>query len=278
MMALRAPRFPWLFFLITFGWTWAFWLPVAISANGHDALLEPLTRLVGDGRMGAWGPFIAAIVVAVIHGGRHGLTDLAGSMVKLRFSPLLYFAALGLIPAIVGGAQFVAWLVGEDIPASQGLANPIALPIAFVWIFFLGGPLQEEAGWRATATRTLQSGWGALGAGLFTGAVWGLWHLPLFYMPREEIYYNQPIWGLMISTILLSVLLTWIYNATGRSLFAAMLMHTTWNWSNYVFTTLQTDTGAFVFLILLAGTAIMIAALAGPATLGMHEDATKQHA
>lgn len=67
--------------------------------------------------------------------------------------------------------------------------------IAFVCILFLGGPLQEEAGWRGTSTPKLQTKHGALGASLATGLMRGLWHLPLFYIPREEIYYNQPAWG-----------------------------------------------------------------------------------
>lgn len=266
-MAVVLSPVPWLFFLITFGWSWAFWGPAALAGNGVITLTGSLEALIAEGRPGAWGPLIAAIVVAALHG-RGALYDLGSSMVKARFALPLYLAALFLIPAIVGTAQAVAWLAGEEIPASEALANPVSLPIAFIWIFFLGGPLQEEAGWRGTMTRRIQSRWGGLVASLATGVAWGLWHLPLFYMPREEIYYNQPIWGLMISTVLLSVLLGWIYNATGRSLLAAMIMHATWNWSNYVFTTLQTDTGGLAFLILMTIAAVLITALTGLRDLG----------
>ena len=72
----------------------------------------------------------------------------------------------------------------------------------------------------------------------------------------------------LLALSLLSVLLGWIYNATGRSLLAAMIMHTTWNWSNYVFTTLQTDTGGLAFLILLTINAVLITVLTGPRDLG----------
>lgn len=266
-MSNLTARFPWLFFLIAFGWAWAFWVPVALAENGAITLSGPLATLIAEGRPAAWGPLIAAFVVAGLDG-RGAISDLARSMFKVRFAWPLYLAALCLIPAIVGGAQLIAWLAGEAIPPSEALANPISIPIAFVWIFFLGGPLQEEAGWRGTAMRRLQSRWGGLMASLASGLAWGLWHLPLFYMPREDIYYNQPIWGLLISTTLLSVLLGWIYNATGRSLLAAMLMHTTWNWSNYVFTTLQTDIGGSAFLVLLAGVAVAITVLTGPTELG----------
>ena len=113
---------------------------------------------------------------------------------------------------------------------------------------------------------------GALGASLIAGLVWGFWHLPLFFMPRAEIYYNQPIWGLLLSTMMLSVLLTWVYNNTGRSLFAVMLMHTTWNWSNFAFTGLSTDTGGLAFLMLMASAAALIVTRYGPSRLVRHVD------
>lgn len=58
--------------------------------------------------------------------------------------------------------------------------------------------------------------------------------------------------GPLISTVLLSVLHIWIYNSTKRSLFAAMLMHTSWNWANFAFTSPETDAGGLAFMIILA--------------------------
>lgn len=263
----RTPRFPWLFFLIAYGWSWAFWGPVAIAENELIELPASMQWMLTDTRPAGWGPLIAAAIVALRGEGFDGLRGLIASMVRVRFPARWYVAALFLIPAIVGGAQLIAWLAGDEIPVSEAFENPISVPIAFVWIFFFGGPLQEEAGWRGTATKSLQGRWGALSASLVTGLFWGGWHLPLFFMPREDVYYNQPIWGLVISTVLLSVLLTWVYNNTRRSLFAAMLMHTSWNWSNYLFTSLRTETGAPAFLLLLAGAVILVTIVSGPKNL-----------
>jgi membrane protease YdiL (CAAX protease family) len=255
---------PWLFLVIAFGWTWAFWVPIALMANGLIRIPDGLTWVMMDGKPAAWGPLIAAICVAFRSQGMHGLRRILASMLHVGFSPRWYAVALLLIPAIVGTAQAIAVVTGADVPASEAFQNPISIPIAFVWIFFLGGPLQEEAGWRGTATPTLQTCLGALGASLATGIVWAVWHLPLFFQPRAEIYYNQPFWGLLFSTMLLSVLLTWVYGNTGRSLFATMLMHTSWNWANFVFGGLQTDTGGFAFLILMAAVVLIIILRFGP--------------
>lgn len=261
-MVLRSTfQFPWLFFAIAFGWTWAFWVPVALSENGVIEIPYGVAWLIADGKPAAWGPLIAAVYIAFYKG---VMRDLLNSMIRVKFSLRWYLAALLLIPAIVGGAQMIAQFLGAELPVSEALQNPLTLPIAFVWIFFLGGPLQEEAGWRGTSTPMLQTKLGALGASLATGLMWGLWHLPLFYMQREEIYYNQPFWGLIGSTMLLSVLFTWVYSNTGRSLFAAMLMHTTWNWSNFVFPALQSDTGGAAFFVLLIGAVMIIVLRFGP--------------
>lgn len=252
------------FLVIAFAWAWAFWWPVALEQRGVITLPDILRAVLLDGAPAAWGPLIAAVVVAGKRSGLGGVGSLFKQMLRFRFPLQWYLVALLLIPAIVGAATAIAYLSSDTPPISEGLSNPISLPIAFLWVFFFGGPLQEEAGWRATMTEGFPRRTGALWASLLTGLAWGIWHLPLFYMPRSEIYYNQPIWGLLLSTMMLSVLLTWVYNNTNRSLLAAMLMHTSWNWSNFAFTGLSTDTGGLAFLVMMAMTVICVVVFYGP--------------
>jgi hypothetical protein len=78
-------------------------------------------------------------------------------------------------------------------------------------------------------------------------------------MPRQEFYYQRPIWGLMLSTTLVSVLFTWLYNNTGGSIFAALLFHTMFNWSHYLFPTLGSDRASLIlFLFLFIAVAIIL--------------------
>lgn len=256
-----------LYLVIAFGWAWLFWVPEALRQQGIIEIPQALAGLHMEGQPAAWGPLIGAVVVAFLQNGLQGARDLFASMIRVKFSFWWYLVAIGLLPAIVGLAQLVAVMSGEDVPVSPALAEPISIPIAFVFIFFLAGPLQEEAGWRGTATEAMQPRFGALWASLVTGVIWGLWHIPLFFMVREDIYYNRPFLGLLISTMLLSVLFTWVYRNTRNSLFAAMLIHTSWNWSNYVFTGLLTDNGGLAFMVLLVTTVIVTVLVFGPKTL-----------
>ncbi|RYG91860.1 CPBP family intramembrane metalloprotease [Loktanella sp. IMCC34160] len=256
-----------LFYAIAFGFSWAFWGPAALLAQGVITLPDAARGFLSGSTPAAWGPLIAALVVTWAYQGSAGLRSLLSRLVRLRFSAAWYLVALGLLPAIIGLAGLVATALGDAPPPSPALDAPATLPFAFLWIFFLGGPLQEEAGWRGIAAAGLSPRLGALGASLLTGVLWGLWHLPLFYIPTEDIYYNRPMFGLMGSTALLSVLIYWVYLNTGRSLFAAMLMHTSFNFANYLFTTLETDTGGLVYFILMGATVAVVAVGFGPRTL-----------
>ncbi len=257
-----------LFYVIAFAFAWAFWMPLALAESGYLTLPTSLYTYLSENNPGAWGPLIAAIVTALIASGWTGLRDLFRRMTRVKFGLRWYVISLALIPAIIWLSGWIAQLRGAELPVSEVFENPIAIPVSFIWIFFLGGPLQEEAGWRGTATHTLQKGrMGALGASIIVGLLWGLWHAPLFYIPREEIYYNQPVWGLLGSTVLLAVLLTWVYNNTGQSLFAVMLMHTSFNWANYIFTTLEDDIGGQTYFFLMVTVVLLVVVLFGPSRL-----------
>jgi len=71
------------------------------------------------------------------------------------------------------------------------------------------------------------------------GAIWGIWHLPLFFIGNaaEELSpsYKQPIRNLIFSTTLLSILYMWLHNNTGDSLMSTLIFHTMTNISNLVF-------------------------------------------
>ena len=257
-----------IFYAVAFGFAWAFWVPLALHETGILTLSDAAYAFLNDSNPAAWGPLIAALIVVTAAGGRVGLTDFLGRMVRVRFSISWYLVCLFLVPLIVLGAGVIAVYRGADTPISDVWSQPGVLPVAFLWIFFLGGPLQEEAGWRGVASDQLEkNGLGALGASLVAGFFWGIWHLPLFFVPRAEIYYNQPIWGLVGSTMLLSVLLTWVYNNTGRSIFAVMLMHTSFNWSNYAFTTLQSDLGGQTYFVLMILMVTGVTLMFGPSRL-----------
>jgi membrane protease YdiL (CAAX protease family) len=86
-------------------------------------------------------------------------------------------------------------------------------------------------GWRGYALDELQSRWSALRSSLVLGLIWALWHTPAFLIPGLSQYemggiFSWPYISFILSVAMGSVLITWVYNNTGRSiLVAGFLMH-----------------------------------------------------
>lgn len=240
----------WVFLLVAYGFSWLFWIPDALIAQGLWDAPEGLKNfLAGPVNLGPWGPFVAAIVVTFGYQGSQGVKDLLRRGLMTRLGKW-WWVILLIFPVLIGGSLFLSMLFGESIPEMPALAQPIGLVIAFVFIFFLGGPLQEEFGWRGYAFENLRNQYNALTAAIIAGLMWGLWHLPLFFVPRAEFYYNRPVWGLLLTTTLVGIILAWFYANTNGSVFAAMLGHTMFNWSNYVFPALGSDTAGVILFAL----------------------------
>ena len=261
---MAVKRKVWLFFLIAFGWSWLFWIPVALISQGLSVPTGLDSFLDSPYNPAAWGPLIAAFLVTFLEDGKEGLKMLLRRGLDFRFGKAWYAVIFLLFPALIGGALLLAIITGEPAPELTALANPITIPIAFIYILFLGGPLQEEFGWRGYALERFQEKWNALVSSVVIGLVWGAWHLPLFFMPRQEFYYQRPVWGLMLSITLISFLFTWLYNNTRGSIFAALIFHTMFNLSHYLFPTLGSDKGSLFLFGLLFVAVIVVLVIWGP--------------
>ncbi|KAB1196451.1 MULTISPECIES: CPBP family intramembrane glutamic endopeptidase [Haloferax] len=255
-MASRSRSTTWravaVFLLLTFGWSWVFWVPRALVSEGYIESFPLLPEL------GAFGPTIAAFVLVVYADGLQGAKRLAGRALQLDYPKRWVGVALLFAPVVVFASLAVA-VATDTTPSFPWAGNLLVLPIAFVFILLLGGPIQEEFGWRGYLLDALQERFGAVVSGVIIGLTWAIWHVPLFYIPSETIYYQNPFLGFAVSITLFSVLLTWVYNNTNRSLLPALLFHASFNWSQAMFPILDSDPASLTFVALLAVSTIAVA-------------------
>ena len=162
------------FLLVTFAWSWGFWLIPYLHANGV-ALPDILLGLAAEsGSPAAWGPLVGAIVAAFTNGGPKAVLGLLKRCLSFCFGWRWYLAVFTIFPLLIGASVAIELLTGGEMPPSEALQNPAIVPIAFIFILLLGGPLQEEFGWRGTLLDLLQERFGALWASLMVGFVWGI--------------------------------------------------------------------------------------------------------
>lgn len=263
------------FFAWTLGITFLIcWGPLAI-------LQIPGARAGGGGAgpgvlpfiLGGFVPSFVGIGLTAYTEGRAGLKRLWRSLLNLRFSLRWYLAILGIALA-VGGAQLLTEFATSGglliSPTMEALlASPGAWVALTIQILFLG-PLSEEFGWRGYAQERILARFSPVGGSLVLGVVWALWHLPLFFIPEtSQSAAPQPTLQFLlfaVAVISQTVIMTWLYGRTGRSLGAMVLMHTAIGYAGTVVALLTTP-GLLTTAVMAAGyliTASLVVWLAGP--------------
>jgi len=215
------------FFVLTYIFTWGLQL-----APGKDPLYSIFQIL------GSFGPAMAALILTAIQSGRAGLRAWLARLLQWRVGWQWYLFVLLMPFVLMGVTTGVAFLAGWSTPGTVQPGQFALLPLVFLFGGLLGGPLGEEPGWRGYALPRLLQRWNALTAGLLLGVIWGLWHLPLFFLP--DTYHHQVMLSLpvppllvvasfLIVIIALSLILVWVFHQTRGSVLMTFLLHTSVN-------------------------------------------------
>ena len=252
-----------LFFLIAFGFTWLFWILEALAMQGLLGASILVDFLLSPNNPAAWGPLVSAVLLTWWNERGRGVIGLLKRGVEYRFAKVWWLPIIIIFPMIHGLALLLAILGGESGPELFWVSNPLWGIGYFVTVLLFQGPLQEEFGWRGYALDRLQARFNALNSSIILGFMWGLWHLPYFWIGEEAIY-AYTFLPFVFSTILLTTLLTWLYNNTGGSILVALIFHAMFNYSAQMFPALETQQGPLFYLIFLIATVIAVVAIWGP--------------
>jgi membrane protease YdiL (CAAX protease family) len=201
------------YFALTFAFTYALQLPGVLAIEGavpgDPALYMPLAML------GIFGPLVAASTLTWREHGRAGLRELFRGLLAWRVSPLYMFFAL-LVPGLLLSA--VLWLMrlaGYEgawyfVPAAPRLLVGLVISVA------------EEVGWRGYALPRLRAKYGSFLGSCILGALWGLWHIPMFAAVHVPASLALVMLLLFVGG---SLFFTYLMEKTRGSLFIAVLAH-----------------------------------------------------
>ena len=110
--------------------------------------------------------------------------------------------------------------LGVAVPHLRWEGWPNYLYSAVIGAGMIGPGLFEEIGWRGFALPHLQRRYSALVSSLILGLVWACWHFPNFF------FFTPTMLAVFVPMgIVISVIYTWVYNSTGGSLFAVVMLH-----------------------------------------------------
>lgn len=155
------------------------------------------------------------------------LKNWTASLLRWRVPPVAYLLALVAIPAAV--IAVLAILPGETAggPELTGPALVIAPLVMGGVAYLIGGPLQEEVGWRGFALPRSQERTSPVPAAVILGIVWGGWHLPQFLIVEWETPHRDvgDLLAFLAFTVAASIVLSWITNTARGSVLLAILAH-----------------------------------------------------
>ena len=190
------------------GFACVFFIPAARSPESTIGL--PFWLIM------VWGPSLAAILLSLQDG---ELMDLLGRAVKVSTVPASAWA-LVLAPLVL-------LLVMRPF-APEGTTNLSAgLIVAMIGFNLILGPLGEELGWRGYFQDRLNPDIGWLAASLMVGAIWFVWHLPLWTIdsPHAQIALRLYAGHVMCYAVIIGA----AYTLSDGSILPAILIHLTVN-------------------------------------------------
>jgi membrane protease YdiL (CAAX protease family) len=186
------------------------WWPAALYA----ADLSPTPALT------PLGPLIAAVAVLGATEGRSGVGGLLRSMVTWRVPRRAYLAAVGIPVVISAAAIGINLALGAARPEADDLAAWTQIPLAFAVILLvpgLGGTM-EEPGFRGFALGRLERRFGVVAGPLLLGALWVVWHGPLFLV-------GDIAWPDLLVIPSASVVIASVFHLGRDSVLIAMVLH-----------------------------------------------------
>jgi len=215
------------YFFVAYVVSWSIAVPLALQAQG--VLAERLPWSLHYLTM--FGPAAAALLIARLlqEPARTAERTEPRSVARGIYwwtvgfgSPLLLFV----------GALIAARIASQTSPTWTSLGHVNYLPDLGLTAcgLWLATALGEELGWRGFALPRLQRTHSAMSSTVLLAIGWAAWHLPaFFYLPSYTAMGLQILPEFFLGVLTGAIVLTWLYNSSGGSVFAAALWHASFN-------------------------------------------------
>jgi uncharacterized protein len=155
-----------------------------------------------------------------------------------------YFPIIFLMPIIALLSYWYLNFTEILLPKPQLSFSSIFI---FFFVYFIGA-IGEEIGWSGYIIEPMQNKYGVLKASIIIGIIWAIWHIIPYYQAHQST--NWIVWQCM-GTVFLRIIMVWIFNNVGKSVFSMVLFHTMLNISPNLIPNYGSHYDPFVFCMLL---------------------------
>lgn len=221
------------YFVLAYVISWTLWLSMVVLALSLKSRLGGVVNALA-----IFGPTLAGLILTTILFGQDGLRQLFSRLALSNVTMRSFWTSILLPFLIMIVALVIAMLMVSSLPTKlAGGMWLLTLLGESVRIFFFGGPLGEEIGWRGFALPRLLATKSPFKASLILGLLWGLWHAPIYFVigsGQNDMLQSGGSFAMLfpafvIWTMGLAVLFTWVYKLTNGNLWIAILFHTAVN-------------------------------------------------
>lgn len=255
------------FVLGTFLISWGIWIPLAVLGVNVRSFPWFYMMAVGGAAPSAVG------LLFIVRTREYAPGEFVRSLFSFRSIGRRNMALMIVVIALpfVLSLLLDSLLFGHPLSATRfasTLTSPMSLILVLASLAY-GGPITEEFGWRGFAARRLLPRLGLLRAGILLGVIWSIWHYPLLFLSGQYEIDNYFIYIPihLLKHVALSVIILYFYQAAGRMVLMAMLIHFLSNAFVNVFypITLTANAMHTVLLSIIAVVLLRLASAAPPA-------------
>ena len=214
---------PVLFFILTYFFTWIFWIPAIFVPEDIGALLMVIGLLA---------PAAVSTLFVLFSDSKELKQDLKNKLVgfyKVRWANV--FLAVLVFALIVVCSILLSFLFGQK-PDQFSFTRDFSFTgvgIGSALITILLASVIEEVGWKGYCEDSIGNYMNWFWESIIFGAIWSFWHFPLIFIrgTYQAGLIVNPLYivNFFISGIPLGFIITWVYLASDRSILACMIFH-----------------------------------------------------
>jgi membrane protease YdiL (CAAX protease family) len=243
---------PWIYFALAIAITWinGFMLVVQSYQGGNKSIINLL--------LGYLGPFIAALIMMYGFADKAFRADFAKRvyhlrLINIKYLPfVLFFLPLAMVVSIlisiVFGQPAEQLHFAEEFKVFSGEAA-----LSMIVLFLV--PILEELGWRGYGVDSLASKFSLFQTSIIFGALWGAWHLPIFFIKGS---YQSALWGqnplfainFFVGLFPLAIIMNYLFYRNRRSIFLIALFHILVNYTSEIFQATQISKCMFTLVLI----------------------------